>query len=181
MNLKEVLSQHCSKPTCLAIRDWIGSDADRFAELVGIMLSGDEVSSKYAAWVFSHVVEERPRLIRAHLPALIANLDRPGNSDSVVRSTVKALASVDLPEEVQGPALQKGFDLLMDPAVPVAIRVHAMQTVFNISKKEPDLLRELKEVIEEGMLTGSTGYRARGRRLLKEIGELSPDIRRERG
>ncbi|MAT53353.1 MAG: hypothetical protein CMN32_02650 [Saprospirales bacterium] len=169
MNLAEVLAKRCDKPTCLAIRDWIGNDADRFSELVGIMLSGDKVLSSYAAWAFSHVVEERPWLINPHLETLIANLDEPGNTDSVIRSTVKALANVDLPEQVQGLALQKCFDLLMDPAVPVAIRVHAMQTVFNISKNEPDLLRELKAVLEEGMETGSAGYRARGKRLLKEI------------
>ncbi len=173
MDLRQELSQRPHKPEVLKIAAYIGSDPDRFAQLIDLVLEGDPTISKYASWLINHCMNRYPYLIQPHLEALINNLGKLKLNDPVVRSTVKALADAgDIPEELQGHALQYCFDYLLNPKVAVAIQVHSMQTAFNISKNEPDLLRELAEVIEERLPQGTAGYKSRGKRILKEIGEI---------
>lgn len=172
MDIRTTLSQRCSKEISHQIAAYIGNNQRRFSELMELVLGDDDQLSKYSAWVVQHCLQKQPQLIKPHLEAMIQNLDKPNLNDSVVRSTVKALAETGIPEHLQGRVLQLCFDYLLDPKVAVAIRVHAMQTIFNISKNEPDLLMELREVIQEWMPYGSAGFRSRGRKILKEIGKI---------
>ena len=172
MKLQHELTRWPAKEKALEITAWIGNDAARFAELMDLVLGGDPTFSKYASWLLSHCMEKNPQLLDPYLEALVANLAKPDLNDSVVRSTIKALAGIEIPAHLQGHVLQHGFDLLLDPKIPVSIQVHAMQAVFNISKTEPDLLRELQVVIEDGMLHGTAGYKSRGKRILLEIGKM---------
>jgi hypothetical protein len=172
MDLRSTLSQRCHKETSHQIARYIGSDQGRFSELMELVLGDDDQLSKYSAWVVQHCLENNPQLIEPHLEAMIQNLGKSNLNDSVVRSTVKALAETEIPEYLQGRVLQLCFDYLLDPKVAVAIRVHAMQAIFNISKNEPDLLMELLEVILEWMPYGSAGFNSRGRKILKDIGKI---------
>lgn len=173
MNLRAKLSQRPQAEQIHEIVTYIGGSPARFTELIDLVLEGDKVISQYAAWLISHCMQQNPHLILPHLEALIHNLDKPNLNDSVIRSTVKALAVIgDIPEELQGLALQRCFDYLLNPKIVVSIQVHAMQTVFNISKNEPDLLEELKMVIAERMPHGTAGYKARGRRIIKDIDKV---------
>jgi len=53
---------------------------------------------------------------------------------------------------------------------PVAVRVHAMQILFNISQKEPDFAGELIGLIEQEIeFHGSAGISSRGLKLLKKL------------
>lgn len=169
MNLAKELAERPYGAKARAIAAYIGNDRDRFAELVALVLEEDEKVAQYASWLINHCMQAYPQLIEPHLDALIQNLDKPRLSNSVIRSTVKALAEADIPPALQGYALNHCFDYLLDPQRPVAVQVHAMQTIFNISKDQPDLLRELQLVIEEGMPQATAGYKARGRRILREI------------
>ncbi len=172
MDIRTVLQQRYETGLMPRIARYIGDDQARFDDLMALVFGDDDLVSKRASWVISHCTEQYPHLIQPHLETLVNNLGKPGLNDSIVRSTVKVLAELkDIPEDLQGIALQYCFDLLLDPGTAVAIQVHAMQTIFNISRNEPDLLRELKEVIEERMPYGTAGFKARGRRLLGEIGE----------
>ncbi|HMQ46933.1 MAG TPA: hypothetical protein PKA00_05540 [Saprospiraceae bacterium] len=177
MNLQLALSQRIHKEEAQAIAAYIGKDPARFAQLIDLVLGKDEAPAKYGSWIIAHVMEKHPHLIHPHLEAILAYMDSSDTTETILRGIVKALAEAgDLPEELQGGILQHCFDLLLDPKTPVAIQVHAMQTIFNISKPEPDLLRELCEVLQEGMRYGSGAYQARAKRILKEIGKLHPDL-----
>jgi hypothetical protein len=62
------------------------------------------------------------------------------------------------------------LEVFTNAAEPVAIRVHAMQILFNIAQKEPDFSGELIELIENEIeLHGSAGLASRGRKLLKKL------------
>ncbi len=171
MELQAILSERPSKEKIRSIAEKIGGDADQFAEIVQLMLANKTVVSQYAAWLLDHCVTKRPFLIQPHLASLISILKKPKLQKGIFRAAVKTLSHADIPESLQGLALQHCFDLLLDPASEAAVKVFSMQAVFNISKNEPDLLRELQMVIEEGMEYGSAGYRSRGRRILGEIGK----------
>lgn len=173
MDLRSEITQRFGREKAQWLAHYIVQDEAHFAELIGYVLSEREEESKYACWLISHCMHIDPAIVRPHLGPLIHHLAKPGLPDGTVRSIVKALAETEIPEHLQGYALQHCFDLLLDPNQSVAIQVHSMQTVYNLSKNEPDLLRELREVIETGMEHGTAAYRVRGGKILKKIGQLA--------
>lgn len=176
MNLHAALSQRIHKEEAQAIAAYIGTDAGRFAQLIELVLGEDQTAAKYGSWIIAHVMEKHPQLIQPHLEAILSFMRSSNTSQTLLRALVKALAEAgDIPEALQGEALQHCYNLLLDPKTPAAIQVHAMQTIFNLSKSEPDLLRELREVLLEGMPYGSAAYQARAKRLLGLIQKM-PDI-----
>ena len=62
------------------------------------------------------------------------------------------------------------LEVFTNAAEPVAVRVHAMQILYNIAQKEPDFSGELIELIENEMeYHGSAGLASRGKKLLKKL------------
>jgi hypothetical protein len=172
MDLRAILSGRPSKQIILGLAESIGADSGQFAGVVNLVLANEKLVSQYAAWLLDHCLAKHPQLARPHLHSLIGILRMPKPQKGIVRATMKALSNADIPEELKGLALQHCYERLLDPAEEAAVRVFSMQAVFNISKNEPDLLRELQMVIEEGMEYGTAGYQSRGRRILGEIGRL---------
>ena len=176
MDIRSELEKRYENGLMPRIAGYIGNDQARFDHLMELVFGSEPSVARRASWVISHCTERYPHLVRPWLEKLVHNLSRPGLDDSIVRSTVKVLAETGaLPEVLQGYILEHCFDLLLNPKTAVAIQVHAMQAIFNISKDEPDLLRELREVIQGQMEYGTAGFKARGKRILKEIGKVVKD------
>lgn len=164
----EILKEH-SKAQAKWISGFIGNNQSRFDELFNLFLNDEYRVTQRAGWVISHCADVRPHLIQPHLEALVNNLKKPKIHDAVMRNSLRILTEQDIPEHLQGPLLEICFDQLLSMKVPVAIKVHAMQVIYNISQNEPDLLNELKMVIEEQMPYGTAGFKSRGRKILKVI------------
>ena len=64
------------------------------------------------------------------------------------------------------------FERMLSGTVPVAIKVHCMEILFNIVKAEPDLKGELRLAIESRMNQETAGFRSRGRKILKQLHKL---------
>jgi hypothetical protein len=58
-----------------------------------------------------------------------------------------------------GPLLNACFDWLINPSEKPGTRIHAMNVIFNISQKEPDLLKELYATLEIAGEEGETSIR----------------------
>ena len=61
------------------------------------------------------------------------------------------------------------FRFLISPDEPIAVKVFAMTVAANICKHEPELKNELQLVIAEQMEKASAGFRARAKRIRKEL------------
>ena len=170
MNIENQLLVVHSKTNNLLICNWIGSDKKRFAELMRIFLGKEYVLVQRSAWSVSELGIKNPPLIQPYLDTMIDAVEKPLHP-AVQRNVLKLLAETDikLTEDQEGKLLMIAFDLLADPNVPVAIRVHAMQFIANLCKTYPDLAIELKALIEDGMENGSAGFRSRGARILKKL------------
>ena len=168
---RELLKKH-HKDTAVKIADYIGKDTDRFQELMDLMLHGEKLIAQRAAWVISHCADKHPTLITPHLKNLIFNLKKTDQHDAIPRNTLRVLTEQRIPEPLQGILLEVCFEYLQSQKIPVAIKAHAMQCIFNVSKNEPDLLRELKMVIEEQIPYGTAGFKSRGKKILMEISRL---------
>lgn len=176
MDLREELLKEHSKSQTQQLAKWVGQDEDRFAELMQLFMLNEYRVPQRAAWVVGHCAAKYPHLINAYFPEMIANLKKPGIHDAVKRNTIKIFQDMEIPEEHWGALLDICFGYLADPKVAVAIRVFSMTVIWNICKKEPDLMEELKLTIEDHLEYGTAGFKSRGKRILREIGKWKSEM-----
>ncbi|PSR14337.1 MAG: hypothetical protein DA408_12875 [Bacteroidetes bacterium] len=173
MNLRTQLLFTHSKVNTQRIAAWIGQDAERFSELVTILLHDEVRVVQRAAWVLSEVGCAQPSLLEPHWNDLITALEA-ARHPAVPRNIFKVIADahIYLPEDLEGRLVQACFVVLAQPQTPVAVQVHAMGCLANRLLRYPDLAVELKAVLEEGMAYASAGYRSRAQKVLKQIARM---------
>ncbi len=173
MDIREALLREHSKANTNQIAQYVGQDQALFAELMGIFLGKDPKLVQRSAWVVTEVAMLQPALILPFQRQLVQALMHPLHP-AVQRNILKVLAENELPltEETEGEILNLCFDLLPNPQIPVAIRVHAMQYIANLLPRYPDLAIELRPILEDGMEEGSAGFKSRGKKILKLISKL---------
>lgn len=171
MNLVKALLKEHSKAQCNRIVEYIGTDKDRFRELVDVFITANYRINQRAAWPLSYCAEYNPELIKPHLKKLIHNLKRPELHNAVKRNTVRLLQFISIPKSLQGVAAQVCFDFLQNRKEAIAVRVFSMTVLANIAKDQPALKSELKITIEDNMPYGSAGFVSRSRKILKELKE----------
>lgn len=142
------------------------ADESLFNQLFQIIFSGDHRIAWRACWIIDNAAEEFPELLADKLPDLIAGLLSTKDS-SLKRHFTRILCRYHIPEEYLGAIVNRSFELLA-PTEPPAVRVYAMQLLFNITLHQPDLKGELisviKSLVEEG---GSAGFINRADKLLR--------------
>jgi len=125
-----------------------------------------------AAWMVDKIHDKHPDMVIPYLPALTEFVLTTQNTGKK-RHILKLISLHDIPEEKMAVLLNFGYQIFTDASEPVAVRVHAMQVLFNIAMKEPDFAGELIELIEHEIeFHGSAGMSSRGQKLLKRLYEV---------
>jgi len=137
-----------------------------FNQLFQFIFTDDHRIAWRACWIIDNAAEEFPELLTDKLPDLINGLLATKDS-SLKRHFTRILCRYHIPEEYLGAIVNRSFELLV-PTEPPAVRVFAMQLLYNITLRQPDLKGELISVIqgliEEG---GSVGFINRAVKLLR--------------
>lgn len=139
--------------------------------LMNIALTDGPNSTWRAAWIADKIHELHPDLIVPYLPVMINFALKTANSGKK-RHLLKLISLHDIPEDQIASLMNYCGEVFSNAAEPVAVRVHAMQILFNIAQKEPDFKGELIDWIEHEIeYHGSAGIASRGRKLLKMLHE----------
>lgn len=147
------------------IAAYIGDDETLFRELIDLTFNGNPPVPQRAAWVITAITDKYPWIIKPYISKIIDKLPEFSHP-SLPRNLLRVLGRIDLPLKKTGKLYDYCYKCLIDKKNPVAIRVNAMQVLFNIAIKEPDLINELKLVIESQFDEASIGFIAKARILL---------------
>ena len=170
MNLEaEILEEH-SRHQSDRIAAWIGSDRKRFAALMKLFLKGDWCLTQRSAWIVSICAERDPSLIRPHLKAMMLRMQEKGVHVAVPRNMLRILQNTEIPRPLQGRVAGLCFEYLASATAPVAIKALSLSVIARISRREPELQRELRLVIEQQLPYAGAAIRARARHVLRELG-----------
>jgi hypothetical protein len=142
---------------------WVGGDRGRFAELMGFLASDDFELAVRSAWVGGWVVEEHPEHLAEHLTAVLDVLERPGLSSSVARGIFRMLEFGPVSGECEGRVMEVAMAALGGP-MPVAVKVYAMTVLKRLVGDYPELMGEVRLLIEEQLRDAGPGFRSRARR-----------------
>ncbi len=166
MDLREALLEVHSKAQATKIANYVGDDPTRFAELMKCMLGPVYRLSQRAAWPVSYCIQRYPKLIDPYWAKLAGQLEREYAHVAVRRNVARLLQFVDIPTRYRGRIFDACYNLLADPAEPVAVRVFSMTVAAQIAKDQPELFEELRLVATEHPQAATAGFRSRARRVL---------------
>jgi|GEM_PF-1205264 len=144
------------------------ANSSLFNGCLEVAFSDEHPTAWRACYLIDATTEKYPELLRPHVEKLCERLSSLDNS-SQKRHFTRMLSRSVIPEKWLGTVINTCFEWLY-AAEPPAVKVHCMQIIFEAGKTEPDLLVELKAIIEEQWDTASKGFRSRGGKLLTAIG-----------
>ena len=143
-------------------------NTENYTILMEIALYDQSEKSWRAAYMFDKINDRYPDLILPYMDKIVAQLYKESNS-SKKRHFLKLISMKPVPERHFGFLVNYCLETLSSDEPP-AVRVHAMQVLFNISEKEKDLKPKLLLVIEHEMEYHSTsGILTRGRKLAQKL------------
>ncbi len=166
MNIRDALLEVHSKAQAAKITDYVGENPERFAELMKHLLGAVYRLSQRAAWPVSYCIERHPKLVTPYFNVLIKQLERDDSHVAVKRNVARLFQFVDIPKRYHGRVFEACYNLLADPAEPVAVRVFSMTVAAKLAENEPELLDELRLVAAKYPQAATAGFRSRARRVL---------------
>ena len=169
MNLEEEIRLIRSKPQVTRLVRWIGKDKARFKQLVQCFFQEDEELVRRAAWVLGHCVEAHSEMMQPWLKPLLKKMQRPGEHCAVKRNGVRILQFVEIPRSLQGTVANLCFAYLTSPDEPVAVRTFSITVLANIAEHAPELRKELELTVRQQLPYSAPAFRARARKIIKEI------------
>jgi hypothetical protein len=168
MNLKEEVLKSDFKDQVVSAAEEIGTDKQRFADLMELFFSTRNIYAQRASWVMSHCTDLHPELLDPHLNRMVKNLYNDDIGNATKRNSVRALQFIEIPKRLWGKVIDICFRFLMGNEA-VAIKVFSMTVLYNLSLKLPEISNELKVVIEDQLPYGTAGFKSRGKKILRSL------------
>lgn len=147
----------------------IAQNGDYYKILMSIALYDSHPKSWRAAYLIDKINALYSELLNPFLNEMIERV-KIEKSESKRRHFLKLISMKNLPEEQQGLMFDFCIKIFTSAKEPIAVRVHAMQILYNISEKEPELKPEILSLIEYEMENhSSAGIVSRGRKLAQKL------------
>jgi hypothetical protein len=168
VKLRETILKEHSKANCMRIVKWVGKDQQRFDELFHLFMKDQYRVVQRSAWPVSYCVENHPELIKKHFTRLINNLDKPCCHEAVKRNSVRLLQYVNIPAKLHGRVMDICFRYISSPTEAIAVKAFALTVLQNLSKLYPEIINEIKLVIEERWNYETPAFKSRAKKFLKQ-------------
>jgi hypothetical protein len=141
--------------------------------LMKLAFDDSEARNWRAAWMVDKIHEKHPELVIPYLSQMIDFVLTTRNAGKK-RHLLKLISLNELPKDRMAELLNFSIDTFTSSTEPIAVRAHAMQLLYNIAQKEPDLAPELIELIQQEMeYHGSAGIKARGKKIIQKLVRLT--------
>ena len=173
MDLEKVILDEHSKAQCNKVVAYVGDDKKRFAQLMKLFFEGEYRVTQRAAWPMSYIVRKHPELITPYFAKLFTKLSNPKEGDAVVRNIVRLLQAVETPKRYHGKLMTICFDFIQSNESAIAIKAFSLSILQNLAKDYPEIIPEVKTIIEERWDLETAAFRSRARNFLKAAEKLN--------
>jgi len=169
MDIKEALFAEHSKQQAITVANYACQSKDNMQQLINCLLSDDTIVAQRAAWSIGWSVKINVASLLPFIDLLIPLIERKDVHDALIRNVMIFLESIEIPEKYHGIVMNACFNFIESPATPPAIKAYSMTTVYNLSRLYPEILQELKAIIENNWENETPAFKSRGKRILKAI------------
>ncbi len=146
----------------------IGDNSLEFNKIIEIIYTAKPPLPQRASWLLAVINKSRPELLKPHLKKFIDTISDL-KTDGIKRNMMLVLASHPIPKQLQGKLIDICYNFILSSTETVAVKVHSLQVIANISKNYPELQQELKSVIENQLPKNSAAFSARAKHILKQL------------
>lgn len=167
-DMRAMLLAEMSRKNTDFVKDVVLSNPELFKELIQLALLNEEPVSRRAMWVIDVASEKNPAILKPYLNDLIIHLSKY-NHDGLKRHTLRMLSRYDIRFDDFLHILDLCFEFIKSAKESVAVRYQAMNLLYVMSNKEPDLKYELATTIEMQMHEGSIGLKNHSRKLFSKL------------
>lgn len=154
-------------------QEWMlvaSKDPKVFKEFWEIAQKDEEPYAWRALWIIEHAIQKNKSLLDNIYSDLLLLIIRTENN-SFLRIGLKIINLKPVEEsDTSGRLLMKCEKILLNPKIPIATRANALQFFFEFCKTVPELIPELKVLMEHlEEQEGSSGMKARFRIIRKTL------------
>lgn len=146
----------------------VGQSKEKFQTLLELTLYEKDPLAWRAAWILDGSDEQHPGLASGSITPIIQRLSEL-ESNGALRSLLRLLCRYEIPEDDQGMLVDLCFNYMVSELYPVAVKVHAMQIIYNHTLIYPELKDELVTVIEDQVDNNTVGFKSRGMRIIRQL------------
>jgi hypothetical protein len=148
----------------------IGNDQPLFDDAIELLLRDIYPLSMRSARVVQLVVQKHPNLLRPHVQTLISAISK-SKVDGVKRCALKILSEtpVFITEDEFGELADICFSFAEDEKNAIAIRAFAIDILLKVAKKYPEVMPELRAILESITPHGSAGLKNKCNKILKKL------------
>ena len=137
-------------------------------DLLELGNSGKDKSWR-AMWLLEKVLEKNRQLLTNDIYEKITHYFLDQHDNSQLRHLLKILLMYKN-KEYDGAIVDRCFNMITSIQYDAAVRVHAMQLIFNMSLIYPEFGQELKPLLEDIVeMSEKPALLSRGRKLLKKL------------
>lgn len=151
----------------LFIRE-VGNSKKKFGILLDLALDDHDPVSWRAGWILDGSDELNPGLAKDELSRIVRRLPAM-KSSGTLRCLLRLLCRYPMDEDDQGILIDLCFRYMVSELYPVAVKVHAMQIIFNHVLIYPELKEELVTVILDQVDNNTVGFMSRGMRIIRQL------------
>ena len=169
MNKEEIFELIFSWENLELLMKEVIDSGDTYLNLMEMALYDERAMTWRAAYLIDKINDLQPELILPYLEKMIeqVQVEKHGGKR---RHFLKLISMNKIPEQKLGLMLDFAIETFKSSKEAVAVRVHAMQILYNITELEPELKHEILTVIEHEMENhSSAGIISRGKKLVKKL------------
>lgn len=147
-------------------------------ELFKMALDKDPVLSNRAMWILWHCSNIDYERIKPFINKLIEHLNDKSVPSGVIRCILGLFQEKPVPLKHETFMLDRCFAYIVNTSQAIGVRVFAITVGFNISKKYPEIMEELKSILLHLPINEeSPGIRARINNTLKQIEQYQRSLK----
>ena len=171
MDIRTQLLRKHSRENADFVQQYVEQNPQSLIELMVCFFSEEIKVVQRAAQVVGNFGREHPEALSPWWGEMAEACENPIHI-AIVRNVTRYFSELELKIE---PDLERRLMELFgkysfDAAQPVAVRVFAMQFIADRANRYPKYGPQLQTVLERDMPGGSTGFRNRGQKILKQLG-----------
>ena len=132
-----------------------------------MFIQGEYRITQRAAWPISYCVRNHPKLVQPYYEVFLNLLEQKGLHNAIIRNTVRLLQDVDIPKKYHGKLMSLCFEFIQSNETASAIKAFSLTILQNLSVLYPEILPELRLIIEERWPFETAAFHVRARKILK--------------
>jgi len=168
VDIENELRKGHTKAQCDRIVKYIGDREDRFGELMKLFFSGEYRITQRAAWPMSYCVRNHPALVKPWFKEMMDLLEAKNAQSAAKRNIVRLFQYTEIPKRYQGRLMNACFGFIEDPGEAIAVKAFSLTVLENLSSVYPEILPEIKTIIEARWEQETPAFRSRARKILKK-------------